>query len=189
MAPKLHIVIASTRPGRVGPKIAKWFFDYAKSHGKFEPVLVDLADFNLPVFDEPRHPRLGQYEHAHTKAWSESVKAGDAFVFVTPEYNYFPAPSLVNALSFLSKEWNYKAAGFVSYGGVSGGLRGVEATKPLLSALKVVALPEAVPVPAFPQFISDEGVFTPNELMSAGAATMLDELLRWTDALAPLRQG
>ncbi|MGH6760068.1 MAG: NADPH-dependent FMN reductase [Phyllobacterium sp.] len=187
MAPKLHIIIASTRPGRAGPKIANWFFEFAKAHGKFDPVLVDLADFDLPVFNEEKHPRLEQYAHEHTKKWSASVSDADAFVFVTPEYNYFPAPSLVNALSYLSREWNYKPAGFVSYAGVSGGLRAVEATKGLLSVLKIVPIPEGVPVPAFPQFINEDGVFQPNDLITAGSTTMLDELLRWTNALKPLR--
>jgi len=125
MTPKLHIIICSTRPGRVGPSVAQWAYDAAVAHGGFEPVLVDLASFGLPVFDEPEHPRLGKYQHAHTKAWSASVAAADAFVFVTPEYNFGPPPALVNALNYLSREWQYKPAAFVSYGGHSGGMRAV----------------------------------------------------------------
>ena len=101
MAPRLNIIIGSTRPGRVGPSIAAWFETHARAHAGFEPVLVDLADFNLPVYDEPNHPRLRQYVHDHTKAWSASVEAADAFVFVTPEYNYFAPPALVNALDYV----------------------------------------------------------------------------------------
>ena len=71
--------------------------------------LVDLADFNLPVYDEPNHPRLRQYVHDHTKAWSASVEAAAAFVFVTPEYNYFAPPALMNALDYLLHEWSYKS--------------------------------------------------------------------------------
>ena len=188
MTQKLNIIIGTTRPGRVGPIFAKWFADFAREHGKFEPVLVDIADFNLPVFDEPRHPRLGQYEHAHTKKWAAAIDAGDAFVFVTPEYDHFAPPALVNAIIYLSAEWQYKPAGFVSYGGVSGGLRAVETEKQLLTSLKVVTIPEAVPIPNYPQFIdADDGVFQPNELITAGAKTMLDELDRWNGALKMLR--
>lgn len=187
MAPKLNIITASTRPGRVGPSIARWFEDYVGSHGVFTPVAVDLAAFNLPVYDEPRHPRLQQYERAHTKAWAASVAAADAYVFVTPEYNYGPPPSLINALDYVYNEWNFKVGGIVSYGGVSGGLRAAQALKPILATLKVMPIPEGVGIPNFPQFIDENGVFKPNELITTGASTMLDEMARWTSALRSLR--
>lgn len=186
---QLNVIIASTRPGRAGPSIAAWFHELAKQHGKFEPVLVDLADFDLPVFDEPQHPRLQQYEHDHTKRWSESVASGDAYVFVTPEYDYFTPPSLANALIYLSKEWNYKPAGLVSYGGISGGLRGAQTTRSLLSTLKVMPIPEGVPVPMFSQYIGKDGVFRPSEPIEAGGKLMLDELFRWAEALKPMRSA
>ncbi len=186
MTQKLNIIIGSTRPGRVGPVFAKWFADFTRKHGKFEPVIVDLADFNLPVFDEANHPRSGQYEHVHTKKLADVIDAGDAFVFVTPEYNYFAPASLINAITYLSAEWRYKPAGFLSYAGVSGGLRAVESLKPLVAAQKVVAIPEGVPVPNYPQFLKD-GVFEPNELITTGATAMLDELDRWAGALKVLR--
>jgi NAD(P)H-dependent FMN reductase len=94
---KLHVVLTSTRPGRACLPIGTWFHAFAQRHGKFDVQLVDLAVVNLPPLDEPRHPRLGQYEHAHTKAWSATVSAADAFVFVTPEYNYGSPPALLNA--------------------------------------------------------------------------------------------
>lgn len=78
MTLKLHIIICSTLPGRVGPSIARWFHEFAVRHGKFEAVLVDLADFNLQVFDEPEHPALQHYCHEHTKKWAASVNAADA---------------------------------------------------------------------------------------------------------------
>ena len=129
MSLKLHTIICSTRPGRGGKAVAEWFHGVAQQHGRFDAQLVDLATFNLPVYDEPLHPRLQKYEHAHTRAWAESVDAADAYVFVTPEYNFSTPPSLMNALNFVYKEWNYKPVAFVSYGGVSGGLRSVQMTK------------------------------------------------------------
>lgn len=187
MSLKLHTIICSTRPGRAGPIIAKWFHDLAAAHGKFDAQLIDLAEFNLPVYDEPLHPRLQKYEHAHTKAWSESVKAADAYVFVTPEYNYGPPPSLVNAFDFLSKEWNYKPAGFVSYGGVSGGLRSVQMSKLIVTALKMMPISEGVPIPNYPSHIDEAKNFKPNDLIVASVAPMLDELYRWAEALKPMR--
>ncbi len=135
---KLSVVVGSTRPGRVGLPVGQWFFERAKEHGKFEVDLVDLKMLNLPLIDEPKHPRLRDYQHEHTKAWSAIVQASDAFVFVTPEYNFSASPVLLNAIDYLFHEWAYKAAGFVSYGGVSGGIRAVQMPKPPLVVLQVM---------------------------------------------------
>lgn len=186
--PRLHVIICSTRPGRVGPSIASWFAQAATEHGQFEVELVDLASFELPVYDEPRHPKMQQYEHAHTRQWSASVKAADAFVFVTPEYNFNAPPALVNALNYVYAEWNYKPASFVSYGFVSGGLRAVESVKTLLTTLKVVPIVEQVVVPMFPQQLDPGGQFVGTDLHRDSAKAALDELLRWSQALAVLRQ-
>ena len=186
MTLKLHTIVASTRPGRVGPSIAQWFNDFAAEHGKFDPVLVDLADFNLPIFDEPEHPRLRNYHHAHTRAWSESVASADAFVFVTPEYNYGPPPSLLNALNYLALEWNYTPAGFVSYGGISGGMRAVQVTKQILTTFKVMPVPEGVPMPmVFPNL--ENGKLKAPDIYKTSAATMLDEMHKWAESLKALR--
>ena len=188
MAPRLHTVIASTRPGRVGPSIARWFHDFAVSHGKLDAHLVDLADFNLPVYDEPHHPSRRQYERDHTKAWSASVNAADAFIFVLPEYNYSPPPSFVNAIDYLYWEWQYKPVGFVSYGGVSGGLRSAQQARLMTSTLKMMPVPEGVALPSVFQQIKD-GSFSANELNTQGAAATLNELHKWAEALKPLRDG
>jgi len=185
---KLHVVIASTRPGRAGLPIGTWFHDFARAHGKFEAKLVDLAEVNLPFFDEPEHPRFGRYTKPHTKAWSALVKDADAFVFVIPEYNYSAPPTLLNALDYLHKEWFYKPAGFVSYGGPAGGARSVAMTKQTVTALKMMPMFEGVGIPLFSQHLKD-GVFTPTEGHEKAATVMLDELLRWAEALSVLRTG
>lgn len=186
--PQLNVIICSTRPGRVGPAVARWFHAYARTHGKFDAVLVDLADFNLPVYDEPKHPRLRDYQHEHTRKWSASVGAADAYAFVAPEYNFTPTPALVNALDYVFHEWAYKPAGIVSYGGVSGGLRAGQVIKLQLAALNMMPIPAGVPIPAVGSLIDKEtGAFKTNELIDASAKTMLDELARWAGALKPLR--
>lgn len=187
MAAKLHTIVFSTRPGRVGPSVAKWFHDIALRHPGFESELVDLADFNLPVYDEPEHPRLRKYRHEHTKAWSRSVDAADAFVFVTPEYNHSPAPSFMNALDFVYTEWNYKPAAFVSYGGVSGGLRAVQSSKPFLSALRMVPIVESVTIPMVSQHLDAQRNFSATKIHEDSARVLLDELARWAEALKPMR--
>lgn len=187
MKHRLNIVVGTTRPGRVGPVFAEWLEIFARDHGKFEPVLADLAAFDLPLLDEPHHPRLGTYEHAHTKAWSQAVDAADAFVFVTPEYNHFAAPAIVNAIDYLSREWHYKPAGFLSYGGASGGMRAVQATKPLLTSVNVMPILEAVALPFYRKALGEDGAFRPDETVAAAATVMLDELHRWSVALKRLR--
>jgi len=187
MLPKLHVIICSTRPGRIGLPVARWFYGFAKQHGKFNVELVDLADFNLPVYDEPVHPVQQIYEHEHTKKWSASVAAADAYIFVTPEYNYSPPPSLVNALDYLYREWNYKPCGFVSYGGVSGGLRAVQAVKMQITTLKMMPMVEGVMVPMAASQVNDEDQFQSNELIDKSAGTLLDELRYWTDGFKAMR--
>jgi NAD(P)H-dependent FMN reductase len=184
---KLHIIVVSTRPGRIGPSVAAWFHDAAVKNAKFEVRLVDLAEVNLPFLDEAAHPRLGKYTHEHTKSWSATVAAADAFVFVTPEYNYgVPAP-LVNALDFVFREWAYKAAGFVSYGGQSGGLRSVQMAKQIVTTLKMMPIPEGVSIPFVSQHRGPDGVFKATDGQEKSASDMLDELHRWAEALKPLR--
>lgn len=189
MAMKLHVIICSTRPTRLGPAVARWFHEFAVKDGRFDAELVDLASFNLPVFDEPEHPSLRRYRHEHTKAWSASVEAADAYVFVTPEYNYGPPPALLNALDYVYHEWAYKPAGLVSYGGVSGGLRSAQMIKLTLTALNIMPVPAGVPIPNFSQLIdAEKKTFKSNELIDKSAKTMLDQLMRWADALRHARE-
>lgn len=186
--PLLQVVIVSTRPGRVGPAVAKWFYEHAQANGLFDVELVDLAEVNLPMYNESRHPRLQQYEHEHTKAWSATVQRADAFVFVTPEYNFNTPPSLVNALDYLFVEWAYKPVGFVSYGGVSAGTRSMQMSKLAVTAFKMMPMVESVNIPFMAQFIDKEtGVFHATELHSKPADVLIAELRRWTDALKTLR--
>lgn len=187
--PLLQVIIASTRDGRKGPIVADWFLGQAERHGQFAIERIDLAEVALPMFDEPRHPRLRQYEHEHTRAWSRTVERADAFVFVTPEYDYGTPAPLVNALQFLVHEWAYKPLGFVSYGGVSAGTRGVQMTKQIATTLKLVPMFEAVSIPFFAEKIDpDSGALVPGETQEKAAVVMLDEMLRWEIALRGLRR-
>jgi NAD(P)H-dependent FMN reductase len=184
----VQILTCSTRPGRIGPHIARWLADRCRALGVCEIEAVDLADFALPLYDEPRHPRLQQYEHAHTRRWSESVARADAFVFVTPEYNFGPPPSLVNAMNYLGREWHYKPVAFASYGGVSGGMRAVEAEKQLATTLRMVPVLDAVVVPFAAQQIGPGG-FEANPIQEGAVQPMLVEVDRLARALRPLRAG
>lgn len=184
----LKIIIASTRPVRVGPTIAAWITDFAKTQTAFEVDLIDLAELALPLLNEPAHPSARNYQHAHTLRWSEIVDSADAFVFVTPEYDYFAPASLVNAVQYLFHEWDKKPAGVVCYGGVSGGLRSAQVVRQLLSNMGMVALNRPVPIPFFPNFIKD-GVFQPDEPIMQGATAMLADLQHWATVLKSMRSG
>lgn len=109
--------------------------------------MTDLAELNLPMFDEPNHPRLHQYVHQHTKDWSAIVAASDAFIFVIPEYNYGFNAATKNAIDYLNSEWLNKPAGIVSYGAVAAGTRAAQMLKQVLSALKIVPVTDSVNIP------------------------------------------
>jgi NAD(P)H-dependent FMN reductase len=188
MSTLIQILTCSTRPGRVGPKITHWLAGEARRLAIADIEVVDLADFALPVFDEPKHPRLQQYEREHTKQWSQTVARADGFVFVTPEYNYGPPPSLVNAMNYLNREWHYKPVAFASYGGISGGVRAVEAIKQLATTLRMVPVLEAVVAPMVAAQITADG-FQASQVQVDAVRPMLAEVDRLARALKPLRAG
>jgi len=167
--------------------MAKWIAGEAEKTGQFEVELLDLGEVNLPMMNEPEHPSLQKYRFDYTKSWSAKIAEADAFIFVTAEYNHgMPAP-LKNAIDYLVKEWGNKPAGILSYGGVSAGTRASNALKIILSGLRVVVVPEAVNLPMFTQFISEDKGFVPNEAAVKAAGAMLRELHRWCGVLQPLR--
>ncbi len=187
MALKLQTIICSTRPGRIGPPIATWFNTFAGEHSQFESSLVDLADFELPVYNEPNHPRTQKYEYDHTKAWSKSVAEADAYVFVIPEYNYCPPPSFINALNYVYSEWNYKPCGFVSYGGVSGGLRSAQLAKQLVTTVKMMPMVEGVMVQMPWELMDENRQFQAADHHRSSGKAMLDEMEKWAQALKAMR--
>jgi NAD(P)H-dependent FMN reductase len=186
--PKLQILIASTRPGRLGLPLGRWFDARAREHGAFDVELVDLLELDLPLMDEPNHPRFRNYTKDHTKAWSATVDAADAIVFVTPEYNHsFPA-SLKNAVDYLNQEWRHKALGFVSYGGIAAGTRSVQAFRSVAGALMMVVPQNLVNIAFFQSKLKD-GVFVEDQDVRAAADAMLDELVQLDTGLSVLRRG
>ncbi|MGG7508761.1 NADPH-dependent FMN reductase [Plantibacter sp. YIM 135249] len=186
--PKLMIVVGSVRPKRVGGAVGEWARGIASADGRFEVDYVDLRELALPFMDEEAHPRLRRYTQPHTIAWSERVDSADAFLFVTPEYNYSYAPAVKNALDYLMHEWGRKPVGIASYGGVSAGTRGVVALRPVLQALGLVSTGANVEISYVAKQV-EEGVFTPTERQTAVLGMLLDELVALDGALAPLRQA
>ncbi|MEV4167753.1 NAD(P)H-dependent oxidoreductase [Nonomuraea sp. NPDC049709] len=185
--PVLQVIVGSTRQGRTGRAVADWFHGRAVDSGAFEVELVDLAEVNLPFLDEPHHPKQKQYVNAHTKEWSALVDRADAYAFVTPEYNHSFSGVLKNALDFLHYEWQHKPAGFVSYGGVSGGTRAANGLRQVVSTLKMVPVLEAVHIPFVWELLGEDGTLRHNDAMDAGADAMLAELAKLTGPLRTMR--
>jgi NAD(P)H-dependent FMN reductase len=183
---KTAIVIGSTRPGRKADAVARWVYEIAKRRADAEFEVVDIKDFNLPLLDEPMPPSMGQYSQPHTKAWAAKIASFDAFVFVTPEYNYGTSAALKNALDFLYREWNNKAAGFVSYGG-AGGVRAVEQLRAVMGELQIADVRAAVALSLYADF-ENFTVFKPGPRQESSVNAMLDQVVAWGTAMKTLRQ-
>lgn len=182
---KIAIVIGSTRPGRLGPAVARWVHEVARRYGGADYELIDLADVGLPLLDEPLPPMVAPGDRTHTRRWARIVAPFDGFVFVTPEYNHGMPAALKNALDFLYVEWNHKAAGFVSYGS-EGGSRAVAQLRQVLGQLKVADVGLQVALPLATEFI-DYAEFKPQAHQEDALKAMLAEILAWADALATVR--
>ena len=184
---KLAIILGSTRPGRNGEAVARWVHGIAATRSDFECELVDLQDHALPLLDEPVPPSRGQYQHEHTRRWAAKIAAFDGYVFVTPEYNHGTSAALKNAIDYLYKEWNHKAAGFVSYGS-AGGVRAVESLRLVMGELQVADVRAQVALSLATDF-ENYSVFKPAARHEKSVNDMLDQVLAWAGALKPLRGG
>jgi NAD(P)H-dependent FMN reductase len=179
------IIIGSTRPGRKAEAVARWVHDIASKRSDASFEVVDIASFDLPLLDEPLPPSMNQYARPHTKAWAAKIATFDGFVFVTPEYNHSTSGALKNAIDFLFREWNDKAAGFVGYGGY-GGTRAVEHLRLIMGEIKIAAVRAQVALSLFTDF-ENFSTFKPRPQQEAAVNAMLDDLVPWAQALRNVR--
>ena len=185
---RVAIILGSTRPGRNGEAVARWVYEIVKKKEQGKDVefeYVDIKDYNLPLLDEPIPPSQGQYTKDHTKAWSTKIDSFDAYIFVTPEYNHGIPGALKNAIDFLYREWNNKAAGFVSYGG-TGGVRSVEHLRLVMAELQIADVRAQVTLSLFTDF-ENFRTFKPASYQEQAVNVMLDQVLAWGNALKALR--
>jgi NAD(P)H-dependent FMN reductase len=148
---------------------------------------VDIQQFNLPLLDEPVPPSMGQYSKDHTKAWAAKIEPFDAFVFVTPEYNHGTSGALKNAIDFLFREWNNKAAGFVGYGS-AGGARAIENLRLVMGELMIADVRAQVMLSLFTDF-ENFSTFKPAANQEKSVNAMLDQVVAWGGAMKTLRAG
>ena len=183
---KIGIIVGSTRPGRKAPAVAGWAHNILKDRHDATFEIVDIADYNLPLLDEPVPPSFQQYTKTHTKKWSAKIASLDGFIFVTPEYNHGTSAALKNAIDFLFHEWNNKAAGFVGYGS-AGGVRAVENLRLVLAELKVATVRAQVLLSLFNDF-ENFTTFRPHEQHDKTIHALADEVVAWGGALKKLRE-
>ena len=184
---KIGIILGSTRPGRNGEQVARWVYDIASRRSDAEFEIVDLADYPLPHLDEPVPPSLGQYQNEHTKQWAAKIGSFDGYVIVTPEYNHSTSGVLKNAIDYLYAEWNNKAVGFVSYGSV-GGARAVEHLRLIAGELQMADVRQQVTLSLMTEF-ENFSAFKPGDYNLPAVDTLLDQVVAWSAALAPLREA
>jgi len=183
---KLQVIVGSTRPNRAGKGVAVWVYEAAKERTDIEVELVDIADFDLPLLDEPMPPSLHQYTKEHTKRWAAKIDEADGYIFVTGEYNHSVPGALKNAIDFLYKEWNNKAAGFVSYGS-NGGSRAVEHLRGIMGEVQIADVREQLLLSLASDFESYH-TFQPTETHESKLNTVIDQIESWAEALKAVRK-
>ncbi|MEP6462669.1 MAG: NAD(P)H-dependent oxidoreductase [Frankiaceae bacterium] len=182
---KIAIIVGSTRPGRNSEAVARWVHGIAAQREDAQYELVDIADYDLPLLDEPIPPSARQYSQPHTHRWAETIAAYDGFVFVTPEYNHGISGALKNAIDFIYAEWNNKSAGFVGYGS-AGAVRAVEHLRGVMAELQVADVRAQVALSLYSDF-ENFTTFAPSPQHEATLNTMLTQVVAWANALAVLR--
>lgn len=183
----IGIIIGSTRPGRFGTQPAEWLQTLSAEHAEHMFELVDVADFNLPLLDEPKPAMMMQYEQDHTKKWSAKIASLDGFVFVTPEYNHTVASSLTNAIDYLYHEWGTKPVAFVAYGAEGGGARAVEHLRAIVGHLGMYDLQANLLIHNYYFHLNDNGEWQPDEQQTEKAHKILKDVGFWAEKFKPIR--
>jgi NAD(P)H-dependent FMN reductase len=184
---RIAIIAGTTRPNRKSLEVARWVLERASQRTDAEFEIVDLADVDLPLLDEPMPAMAGRYSHDHTRQWAQTIARFDGFVFVCAEYNHSMPAVLKNALDYLYAEWNNKSAGFVTYG-TNGGIRAAEALRLVMGELQVADVRAGVALNVFTDF-ENFTTFTPAAIHDRSMNAMLDQVVAWAAALAPLRSA
>lgn len=185
---QVAVIVASTREGRFAETVADWFLGLGSLRLDLWIDPIDLARTQLPARLPPRHPRDGGYPD-EVVPFAERIDRAEAFVIITPEYNHGYPGSLKNALDLVNREWRAKPVAFVSYGGVSGGVRAVEQLRQVVVELHMAPLRDAVVIPmARRAFRESDAPDDPDGLIADSVRTMFDRLVWWSRALSAARR-
>jgi NAD(P)H-dependent FMN reductase len=151
---RIAVLVGSTRAARRGPAVAAWVADAARRHPDLAAAQVDvldIADADLPLLDEPVPAIRGDYRNAHTLRWAETVRGYDAFIVVTPVHNASYPASLKNAIDYLYAEWNGTVVGFVGYG-AHGGTRAIDHLRTVFAEVKAITVAQEVSLELFEDY-------------------------------------
>ena len=183
----IAVIVASTRDGRIGGRVAEWFVGEARARDDLALDVIDLATTALPDHLPAGHPSRGDYPEA-VHPFAARIGAADGYVIVTPEYNHGYPGSLKDAIDLVNREWRAKPVAFVSYGGLSGGLRAVEQLRQVVVELHMVSLRDGVALPfAGRAFREGATPDDPEGMVADGVRIMLDRLVWWSRSLAVAR--
>jgi NAD(P)H-dependent FMN reductase len=185
---KIQVIVASTRPGRVGERVGKWVLAAAKQQEGFEPELVDLADYEIPHFNEAVPPKYNpnRTPHDEVSRWLAKLDEADGYVIVTPEYNHGIPGILKDALDYTDSQLVKKPVALVGYG-VVGAARSVEQAKLLAGFLGAAIVPDAVVLSSPAEMIGEDGSYKGDTSNPYGTDKQLDRVLAdlawWTQTL------
>lgn len=190
--PRIAIILGSTREHRFAEKPAQWMLEQAQAHGGFDVELVDLKDYDLPLFDEAASNLYAPTQDPAAIKWQQKLAQFDGYIFVVAEYNHSVTGALKNALDQAYKEWMRKPMAAIGYGGV-GAARAIEHLRGIGVELQMVPVRNAVHIAAgsFMQVhpMGENGEMSEIEAFIKPAAdAMLDELLWWANATMAARQ-
>ncbi|WMJ77597.1 MULTISPECIES: NADPH-dependent FMN reductase [unclassified Sedimentibacter] len=183
---KIAVILGSTKPGRNGKAVAEWIYKLAENRADAKFELVDIADYNLPLYDEPYPAMMQKYTKEHTKKWSQKIDEFDGYIFVTPEYNHSIPGALKNAIDFLNVEWKNKAVGFVSYGSV-GGARAVDHLRQITGGLQMADIRAQVMLNLFTDFVN-MSEFNPDPRHNDEVSELFNQLISWSEAMKTMRE-
>ena len=188
---KIKVILASVRDGRFGDKPAEWIAELAKKTEGFSVELLDLKDYELPVFAEAVSPAYvkSDYEKPEVNRWAEKIAEADGFIIVTPEYNHGYPSSLKNNIDYLYKEWNNKPLCFVAYGS-TGGARAVQQLRQVAIELQMAPIRNSVHI-MNPWLMTEKDGSLKTGILDAHKQTaenMLAQLYWWSSALKEARE-
>jgi len=184
---RVKIIVGSVREGRISLPIANWVMDRIAARAEFDAELLDLAEWDLPMFAEPHPPATGRYTGEKQRAWAEKIAAADGYILVVPEYNHGVSAVLKNALDTVYAEWARKPVAFVAHG-TFGGVRAVEQLRQVTGALAMAPLGAAVHLQGAAK-LRDGDRFNAGAIEDRRLSALLDELLWWGRALDAARKG
>ena len=183
----IAVIVGSVREGRISLPIAKWVMDRVAARAEFDAELLDLAEWDLPMFAEPNPPATGRYTGEKQRAWAERIAAAEGYILVAPEYNHGMSAVLKNALDTVYAEWGRKPVTFVAHGGM-GGARSVEQLRQVTAAMEMAPLSNAVHLQGAAK-LREGDRFNAGEIEDRRLSVLFDELLWWARALAAARGG